>query len=60
MGYNVFSCDINDFDGIDYVGDILNFDYDKVPFKPDIIWASPPCEKWSLACGVKGGNIYWA
>jgi len=59
IGYNVFSCDINDFDGIDYVGDILTFDYDKVPFKPDIIWASPPCEKWSLACGVKGGNIYW-
>ena len=25
----------------------------------DFIWASPPCEKWSFACGVKGGNIYF-
>ena len=27
--------------------------------KIDFIWASPPCEKWSFACGVKGGNIYF-
>ncbi len=27
--------------------------------KIDYIWASPPCEKWSFACGVKGGNIYF-
>lgn len=27
--------------------------------KVDFIWASPPCEKWSFACGVKGGNIYF-
>lgn len=59
LGFEVFSCDIEPFDGIDYVGNILEFDISKVPFQPDIIWASPPCEKWSLACGVKGGNIYW-
>lgn len=59
LGFEVFSCDIESFEGIDYVGNILEFDYSKVPFQPDIIWASPPCEKWSLACGVKGGNIYW-
>lgn len=27
--------------------------------KVEYIWASPPCEKWSFACGVKGGNIYF-
>ena len=59
LGYEVFSVDIENFEGINYVVDILNFDYSKVPFIPDIIWASPPCEKWSLACGVEGGNIYW-
>ena len=42
LGFNVFSSDINDFDGIDYVVDILNFDVNKVPFVPDVIWASPP------------------
>lgn len=59
LGFEVFSCDIEAFDKIDYVGDILEFDHSRIPFQPDIIWASPPCEKWSLACGVKGGNIYW-
>ena len=49
LGYNVFSCDINEFNGIDYVGDILNFDPSKVPFTPDIIWASPPCTGFSVA-----------
>lgn len=59
MGINVISSDIEQFDKIDYVVDILEFDYSKIDKKPDIIWASPPCEKWSLACGVQGGNIYW-
>lgn len=59
LGYEVFSVDIENFEGINYVCNILDFDYSKIPFIPDIIWASPPCEKWSLACGVEGGNIYW-
>ena len=49
LGYKVFSSDINAFDGIDYVIDILDFDIKKVPFKPDMIWASPPCTTYSIA-----------
>ena len=49
LGYDVFSSDVNDFDKIDYVIDILNFDIKKVPFHPDIIWASPPCTTYSIA-----------
>jgi site-specific DNA-cytosine methylase len=49
MGWEVFSSDINDFPGIHYVVDILEFDVAKVPFKPDIIWASPPCTTFSVA-----------
>ena len=48
-GLNVFSSDVNDFDGIDYVCDILEFNPGKVPFVPDIIWASPPCTGFSVA-----------
>tara|TARA_B100001093_G_scaffold281099_1_gene268525 strand:+ start:562 stop:1191 length:630 start_codon:yes stop_codon:yes gene_type:complete len=48
LGFQVFSSDINDFDGIDYVTDILNFDINKLPFKPTVIWASPPCTTYSL------------
>jgi len=49
LGYDVFSSDVNDFDKIDYVVDILNFDIKKDPFQPDIIWASPPCTTYSIA-----------
>jgi hypothetical protein len=48
-GHNVFTSDYKDFDNIDYVVDILNFDTSKVPFVPDIIWASPPCTYFSVA-----------
>ena len=49
LGYEVYSSDLNEFEGIDYPIDILEFDISKVPFKPDIIWASPPCTTYSIA-----------
>ena len=49
LGYEVFSSDILPMENIDYVVDILDFDTNKVPFKPDIIWASPPCTYFSVA-----------
>jgi len=49
MGMETFTTDYKDFDKIDYVCDILDFDVSKVPFKPDIIWASPPCTYFSVA-----------
>ena len=56
LGYNVFSSDINNFKDIDYVVDILDFDINKVPFKPDLIWASPPCTFFSVASIGKHWN----
>tara|TARA_R100001198_G_C5144161_1_gene156625 strand:+ start:57 stop:686 length:630 start_codon:yes stop_codon:yes gene_type:complete len=56
LGYDVFSSDVNEFHKIDYVVDILNFDVKKVPFKPDIIWASPPCTYFSVASIGKHWN----
>lgn len=49
MGMVTFSSDINAFEGIDYVTNILDFDVNKLPWKPDIIWASPPCTCFSVA-----------
>lgn len=55
----VFANDIEQFGGIDYVEDILNFDYKKVPFIPDVIWASPPCTSFSVASiGTHWGGGY--
>ena len=49
LGHTVFSVDIHPFEGIDYVGDILDFNATDIPFKPDVIWASPPCDTYSVA-----------
>lgn len=54
-GHKVFSSDIEQFGGIDYVVDILDFDVNKVPFVPDMIWASPPCTSFSIA----GVSHHW-
>jgi hypothetical protein len=63
LGMEVFSSDINNFHGINYVVNILEFDYSKVPFTPDVIWASPPCTGFSVAAighhwgGGKGAYV---
>lgn len=57
LGHEVFSSDIEQFGGIDYVEDILNFDYNMVPFVPDMIWASPPCQGFSVAAIGKNWNF---
>ena len=49
LGMKVFSSDINNFENIDYVTDILEFDVTNVHFIPDVIWASPPCTFFSVA-----------
>ena len=62
-GHDVYSSDITDFGGIDYVCDILEFDVTTLPFAPDVIWASPPCTGFSVAAighhwtGGKGAYI---
>lgn len=49
LAFDVYSSDIEQFGGIDYVTDIREFDVTKIHFKPDIIWASCPCTAFSVA-----------
>jgi hypothetical protein len=58
-GFETFTSDIEPMEGINYCCNVLDFDYSKVPFVPDVIWASPPCETWSTACPANGGNLFW-
>lgn len=49
LGHEVFSVDVKPFEGIDLVQDIEFLTPNQIPFKPDMIWASPPCTTYSLA-----------
>lgn len=51
-GFVTYTTDIQDFEGIDQVCNIFDFDIDLAlakTGKPDIIWFSPPCNKFSIA-----------
>lgn len=49
VGWDTYTTDMESFSKIDQICDIFEFDYDKCPFEPDIIWASPPCTTFSVA-----------
>ena len=54
-GHAIFTSDWEQYGSIDYVTDIMNFDVTKLPWTPDVIWASPPCTTFSVASIGK----YW-
>ena len=48
LGWEVYSVDITDkLYPVDKKVNILEWDYKTLDFKPDIIWASPPCASFS-------------
>tara|TARA_R100000278_G_scaffold86834_1_gene66304 strand:- start:578 stop:1213 length:636 start_codon:yes stop_codon:yes gene_type:complete len=49
LGHFVFSVDINKFENIDLVIDILKLKKKDIPFQPNLIWASPPCTYFSVS-----------
>lgn len=49
LGWNVFSSDIEAFEGINLIKDIIQIQRTDIPFIPDVIWFSPDCSTYSIA-----------
>jgi Tfp pilus assembly protein PilZ len=49
LGHRVYTSDNQDFEKIDQVCDIFDFDVNKLPYAPDVVWTSPPCTSFSVA-----------
>lgn len=52
LGIEVFSVDIEDFDGIDLVKDIEFLRLEDLPWVPDLVIAGVPCTSYSI-CGIR-------
>lgn len=48
-GHEVFSVDNVGFEGIDLVKDVEHLTGLDLPWRPDVVWASPPCTTYSIA-----------
>lgn len=49
LGHTCFTVDNDPRHEPDLCCDVLNIDLSKIPFTPDVIWASPPCTTFSVA-----------
>ncbi len=49
LGHETFTTDYEEIDGQDLVADIRTLTAINFPYSPDILWASPPCEGFSVA-----------
>src|SRR5262245_17025709 len=57
LGHDTFTLDNDSRHKPDLCTNILALDERHLPFRPDILWASPPCEAFSVA--AIGHNWDW-
>jgi site-specific DNA-cytosine methylase len=48
-GFEVFSVDWEQYEGIDLVKDIEHLKVEDIPFLPDVVWLSPDCTTYTIA-----------
>lgn len=59
LGHETFTTDYAEIDGQDLVADIHELSAKDFPYQPDMLWASPPCEGFSVASiGANWGGGY--
>lgn len=59
LGHQIFTTDYEEIDGQDLIADIRNLSAKDLPSGVDMLWASPPCEGFSVAAiGKNWGGGY--
>lgn len=59
LGHNTFTADYEEIDGQDLIADIRSLNNYHFPGNVDMLWASPPCEGFSVAAiGKNWGGGY--
>lgn len=56
LGHQTFQTDYENIDHQDLVADVRDLMAKDFPYQPDILWASPPCEGFSVAAIGKNWN----
>ena len=56
LGYRTWTCDLDPSHEPDVVADMRSIASDELPADIDILWASPPCEAFSVAAIGKNWN----
>ncbi len=49
LGHQTFMTDASWIDGQDLIADVRTLRAEHFPYSPDLLWASPPCEGFSVA-----------
>lgn len=55
-GHSTFTTDYEVIDGQDLIADVRTLSSKDFPYTPDILWASPPCEGFSVAAIGRNWN----
>ncbi len=59
LGHDIFTTDYEEIDGQDLIADIRTLSSEDFSYQPDVLWASPPCEGFSVAAiGRNWGGGY--
>ena len=56
IGYRTWTCDLDPAHEPDVIADILSLRSNELPADVDVLWASPPCEAFSVAAIGKNWN----
>jgi len=59
LGHETFTVEMNPDFKSDYCVDVMEIDLSRLPWRPDVVWASPPCTYFSVMSIGKNWDHGW-